>query len=233
MILPERMRAVSSSSCDKCRVYLFTDIENVSGNDLEKWRSLLSDERLRRSEQYRFFRDRRTSVLVYLLLRIAVYEDTGRHTAPEFSLNKYGKPYIIGIGDIFSISHCTKAVMCAYGCKCGCDVQDNEPALKPAAETIMTVDEKIAAGSDIRELLRIWTMKEAYGKYIGKGLNYNTGEASFARFTGNDGTFAVNDMYLHSVTYGELAYSVFSENSPVVIKLSYEEFCEKCSVLKR
>lgn len=224
---------VSSSSCDKCRVYLFTDIENVSGNDLEKWRSLLSDERLRRSERYKFFRDRRASVLAYLLLLIAMYEHIGMHDAPVFSLNKYGKPYIIGRGDIFSISHCTKAVMCAYGCKCGCDVQDNEPALKTAANTIMTADEKVTAGSDIRELLRIWTMKEAYGKYIGKGLNYNTGEISFAKFTGNDGTFAVNNMYLHSVSDEELAYSVFSEKKPVIIKIVYEEFCEKCSLLKR
>lgn len=224
---------MSSSSCDRCRVYLFTDIENVSENDLGKWHDLLSEERLRRSERYKFFRDRRTSILAYLLLRIAVYEHIGKHTAPEFSLNKYGKPYIIGRGDIFSISHCTKAVMCAYGCKCGCDVQDSEPALKPAAETIMTADEKIAAGSDIRELLRIWTIKEAYGKYIGKGLNYNTGEASFARFTGNDGTFAVNDMYLYSVSDGELAYSVFSEKEPDIRIISYEEFCEKCSLLKR
>lgn len=223
------MRTVSSSYCDKCRVYLFTDVEKVSEDDLEKWRSLLSEERLRRSERYRFFRDLRTSVLAYLLLRIAMYEHNGCHTAPEFSLNKYGKPYIIGRGDVFSISHCTKAVMCAYGCKCGCDVQDNEPALKTAAETIMTAEEKLAAGSDIREILRIWTMKEAYGKYIGKGLNYNTGEASFAQFTGNDEAFEVKGRYLHSVSDGELAYCVLSEKEPEVRRISYEEYCEKCS----
>jgi 4'-phosphopantetheinyl transferase len=215
-----------------CRTYIFRDFEAISEEELRKWYKLLPESRFHKAMQYKFFRDRRTSVLAFLLLRIAFSETTGIVDIPELRTNAYGKPYFLPDTDIFSLSHSSGAVMCSYGSRCGCDIQENEPAIKTAAEMIMTPQEVSAASDDVTEFMRIWTFKEAYGKYLGKGLNHSAEEVSFAGFVGRNGINRMDDLYMYSCADNEIAYCVISDKTPEIIILDRNDFCKRCSRLK-
>ena len=111
-----------------------------------------------------------------------------------FSRNEYGKPYVesiykikdetekikIDISLFFSLSHSGGMMVCAVACfNVGADCQkkniDNIENCKKIANRFYTEKENVFLNSTEQEeytdnFFRIWTKKEAYIKYTGKGL---------------------------------------------------------------
>ena len=111
-----------------------------------------------------------------------------------FSRNEYGKPYVesiykikdetekikIDISLFFSLSHSGGMMICAVACfNVGADCQkkniDNIENCKKIANRFYTEKENVFLNSTEQEeytdnFFRIWTKKEAYIKYTGKGL---------------------------------------------------------------
>lgn len=122
------------------------------------------------------------------LLRLALGE--AAYKEAEFAVGEHGKPYIIGYPIHYNISHSGKyVVLIESESEVGVDVQECRSVRTEAlAKRFFTMQEQAEVGvgkedfgrmtknteTDMRKLrtfYHIWCRKEAYGKYLGVGLN--------------------------------------------------------------
>lgn len=94
---------------------------------------------------------------------------------PEIAQTKQGKPYFPNSTLHFSISHTKNHAFCCLSEKnVGIDAEETDRIVSPAlANKVLSETEKTryAAASDKNAaLLRLWVLKEAYAKLLGKGL---------------------------------------------------------------
>jgi len=93
------------------------------------------------------------------------------YLSPKF--NEYGKPYYVE-GPEFSISHCKTAIAVAINdTPIGIDVESIRRVEPSLIERTMNDEEQAEIASSVdkmRAFTRLWTMKEAYLKYIGTGI---------------------------------------------------------------
>ncbi len=163
------------------------DISLFEKKEYEKWYSLMSVERRRRTDAYRAESDRLRSVAGDMLIRKNISKLCG--TAPEnvsIEINPGGKPYAVDIDIEFNISHSGDFAVLAMGKnQVGIDVEIMRSVnLKLAKRVFDNVELEYLFGCksedidfnrepDSKMRLRfyeLWTAKEAYSKYTGTGL---------------------------------------------------------------
>lgn len=128
------------------------------------WRAM--SENMKRKEESAFAR---------MLLEDALKKEYGMEILPEIQTNEFGKPFFTAFPDIhFNYSHTKNAAACV--------LSDSEAGID--LERVRRYNEKTARRfcSDKEwnwlqnqenmdsEWIRIWTRKEAYVKYLGKGI---------------------------------------------------------------
>lgn len=163
------------------------DIRDLTDTEYDKWYSLMSEDKQRRVDRFRFEDDKKRTVAGEMLARRAISEWC--NVAPEsivFGIKEHGKPYAKDLSVEFNISHSGNMVVCAVNDgPIGIDIEQIRPVDLSVAEHICTDKELIYIfghtpikqdfkyTTDIEILERffeIWTFKEAYGKSIGKGF---------------------------------------------------------------
>lgn len=99
---------------------------------------------------------------------------------------KYGKPSLEEHPEVhFNLSHAKGIAACIVsGRECGIDcesVREFRPNVMKRAFTEAERELVMSSAEDERDLMffRIWTLKEAYIKMIGKGLSFPLNEAEF------------------------------------------------------
>ena len=98
-------------------------------------------------------------------------------TESDIVRGKLGKPYMYGRKDVFfNISHCD-GLCCCIVCssECGIDCEMIGEFRPNVIKRVFTSDElewfeKIDAHDKPRIFFILWTLKEAYGKYTGRGI---------------------------------------------------------------
>lgn len=187
------------SDLEKDRLYLWcaypNDVlaEGVAG----ACAALLSPDECVRWKTFRFERHRREYLATRALVRIAL--SRYRPISPEawrFELNAYGKPAAKpDCGLQFNLSNCPGLVVCliAPGTEVGVDVEPCE-----RAEWIAKLAPEVFSASELAQLealpdeekpnraLSLWTLKEAYIKARGMGLQLPLAKFSFL-FGGTEG----------------------------------------------
>ncbi len=89
---------------------------------------------------------------------------------------QYGKPYIKNPkGFYFNISHTKDIIVCGLSnSPIGVDIEKIKPIKKKIVENFFNLHEKVYVYSDLEKenerFTEIWTRKEAYVKWIGKGM---------------------------------------------------------------
>jgi 4'-phosphopantetheinyl transferase len=149
---------------------------NVENLNLTKAYPLVSPDRQKKIDFYRFEKDKKLSAGAYLLLKkMLSYENI---TNPHFKVEKYGKAYISNNDNIhFNLSHSGKMVLCAISDKeVGADIEYNDSAidLNIAKNYFYNseYDNIMNAKNPSDEFFRYWVLKESYMKYTGLGSNY-------------------------------------------------------------
>ena len=135
--------------------------------------SLTAEERMK-AEKYLREEDRLRYVTGRHLIRMAAFERLGI-TDPDIRRTDRGKPYIPDVeGFCFSISHSgSYAVMAVSHIPIGADIEETIPIDWQGLS--QTFDERargmISSSADPQRCFyRIWTMREAFAKEIGTGL---------------------------------------------------------------
>jgi 4'-phosphopantetheinyl transferase len=161
-------------------LYVYECDNTIETEYFKKLEVLLDSERKSKMDKYRFQKDRNLCLLAFALLRLALWKEYGMDYVPKLCVSPYGKPYFYSEKLSFNFSHCDNAVACALDSQgVGVDVQDYSESISTLKERILTPLE-LKCACNIKEVSRFWTLKEAYGKYYGHGLNYRFSKKDFS-----------------------------------------------------
>ena len=138
----------------------------------EKAYFLMSEDRKRKADSFRFEDDRKRSVAADLLLRELASERL--HKSPEDILimnDRNGAPYIEGENVFVSISHSGEYAAAVIGDKrVGIDIEKIRKAEDAVIRRICNEKETayifdVTGSERDRRFIEVWTFKEAYYKY--------------------------------------------------------------------
>lgn len=105
--------------------------------------------------------------------------------AEDFSYGDCGKPSLIGHpGVYFNLSHCDGMAVCLLSHReCGVDAERIRTVRDAVVRKVFSPAERAAltaAQDPDRLFTRLWTLKEAYVKAVGRGLSYPMREVCFS-----------------------------------------------------
>lgn len=167
-----------------------------------------------------------------LLMRCLQDYTKGACINAEVSENKFGKPYFENVPVKFSISHTGNLWGCIMSYSdVGLDLQEikkNVKAEKLAGRFFSEDEYEYVRNNDIYGFFRVWTVKEAYVKYTGRGL-FGEGMKEFSVITGNDHKLClkkeINGIKLEEISTKEInpseicgAYCFEGENEDLTVK---------------
>ena len=163
------------------------NIRDLSDESYTHYYSLMSEEKKRRVDRFRFEDDKKRTVVGEMLARQAISEWCG---VPEesivFEIAEHGKPYAKNLNIEFNISHSADMAVCVVDADpVGVDIEKIRPVDLNTAKRIFNKDEIryiFGCVSDVEDynhylndevlqrFFELWTKKEAYGKLVGMGL---------------------------------------------------------------
>ncbi len=163
------------------------NIRDLSDGSYIHYYSLMSEEKKRRVDRFRFEDDKKRTVVGEMLARQAISEWCG---VPEesivFEITEHGKPYAKDLNVEFNISHSADMVVCVVDDKpVGVDIEKIRHVELNTAKRIFYEEETryifgcIPNTEDynhhinnavLQRFFELWTKKEAYGKLVGIGL---------------------------------------------------------------
>ncbi|MCB5034016.1 4'-phosphopantetheinyl transferase superfamily protein [Streptococcus mutans] len=135
---------------------------------------LIEEEDRKQILRYQFWQDRQRSLLGHLLSRYAIVQEYAL-TNKEIQIRRhaYGKPYIKDYSQIhYNISHSGEWVVVAIGkSPIGIDVENRREDWDLIGERVFSESEKYWSQNSYKRKAILWTIKEAYVKYLGTGLS--------------------------------------------------------------
>jgi len=164
-------------------LYIFDEIESLDDDFPEEMISLLSDERRDKVKRHRYKTGKKSSAVVYLLLRLGLLEEYGINEAVVFDYLEKGKPVLRYHPKIhFSLSHSNNAAACVVAdSEVGVDVQNIREVTDNAAKRALTIAEYdiFKNHKDPYEYFcEIWAVKESVYKKTGQGIAADFREVS-------------------------------------------------------
>ena len=211
-------------------IYLLSaDFKNLN-EPLSEWSEFLDEDRRKKVDRYRFYKDKALCTFAYMLLRYALKKEYGIEEKPKLIYDASGKPFIDGSDICFNFSHCDNVAACVVEKDdVGIDVQNYTEALIQVKKRFLTEKEMRVYGESgvgdevLRKLARIWTLKEAYGKYHGNGLIYDIDKKDFLNVSNSPEWQCYEGLKVYSEEMESFAVSVFSKTAMDLYKVSIEE----------
>jgi 4'-phosphopantetheinyl transferase len=170
------------------------DTGSVTSSDLRRWLGLLDRSERDRARRFRIESDRRDFIAAHALLRVMLTYHFGvPPVAWRFLVDATGKPRIdpeAGADEIqFNLSHARGlvAVALASHCAVGVDVEEIKDASGHLAfaeayfaQSEVELLRQAPPSERTRIFFRLWTLKEAYIKATGEGLNTSLNSFAFS-----------------------------------------------------
>lgn len=212
------------------------DIAECKNELYEKAIHIVSEERRKKSECYRYVDDSKRCICAGLLLQYGLYHKVGQLSEIEITYNEFGKPFIKNRKEFkYNITHSGKWVAIVYGTtEVGIDVEKIQEGREELVDFCFSEEERftiynhIEKEERIKQFTKLWTMKESYIKFLGTGLS--TGLKSFSvdategLITSNDGELK-KDLRIRSYQFATDYYlSVCStEDEICILNVSLKE----------
>jgi len=178
---PGQVREITFNRTRKCdakqlHIWLLSARMNAAERDI--YERVLSGDETARSDRYVFEIDRARSITARGGLRWLLSSYSG--VAPEaliFQEGDYGKPLVRGtsIHQEFSVSHSGNYILIAIttGAQCGVDIEGSQPHISEQSigESFFCPREVQWLRQTEKSFSRLWTIKEAILKAVGRGLS--------------------------------------------------------------
>lgn len=176
MKLSAILPAALSKKC-MTEIYCIKINDSLTDKQITELRKIITVENNNRLDKFKFRADLLRTLFGELLVRYAVSEitdiDADKITIMRDSFNK---PYFPDLPLYFNISHSEDYVICALSSnKIGIDIEKiTETDIKIAEKFFSRTEYNFLSGliqSDIKQkFFELWTIKESYVKFIGKGM---------------------------------------------------------------
>jgi 4'-phosphopantetheinyl transferase len=160
------------------QLYFLPVTDRIDQEEFNIFLGLVSNEKQEQVRRYRFEIDRKLGLYGELLVRCIACRILGiKNTDVVFGREEYGKPYIKGYPYFYyNISHTRNALAVVVADNpVGVDIEKLREAEPGIAKRFFAADEQEyidnADSEKDRRFYDIWTKKEAYIKYLGKGLS--------------------------------------------------------------
>lgn len=157
---------------------IYISIIGINYKEYQLFRESVSEQRRKKADQFYFIGDSKRCVCAELLLQYSLYHKMGRLEVVDFEYNQFGKPYLKHVNDfMFNITHSGRWVAIAYGSsEVGIDIEKIQDEKQDIVNKFFSMEEKEYINTVIGEerdkrFTQIWTLKESYIKYIGRGLS--------------------------------------------------------------
>lgn len=156
-------------------LYLF--LGNREGEEfIHQASHFLSAQRREKMERLHALNDRVNCCAVFLLLRIALWQEYGISDQPLFGFGEKDKPFLIDLPDIrFNFSHCKNGAACIVsGQNTAVDIMELRKPHAAVYRRCCSPGECAALEQSTepdRDFIKLWTRKECYAKLLGKGLS--------------------------------------------------------------
>lgn len=144
----------------------------------ELFKKVVCKQRLEKSHGFVFDIDAKRCVCAGILLQYSFFKCIGTMQIPEIHCNKYGKPYFIDETRFhFNLTHSGNWVGIAYGRNnVGLDIEKVVDEKNYLSYSFLTDKEKrilrnLSDEVQVQQLVRLWTIKESYVKWLGTGLS--------------------------------------------------------------
>lgn len=172
----------------KTEVYI-TDVESLKDRALfDLLYSRVRMERREKIDKIRFDEDKRLSLGVEILLKTVLEKRGIDYGNIEIVYGENKKPYLKGDDFYFNLSHSGKMACCAISnAEIGVDIEQIQRADIKIMKRVFTEKEQeriISSDNKSREFIRLWTLKESYMKYCGKGFGIDPRDIEL-EFNGN------------------------------------------------
>jgi 4'-phosphopantetheinyl transferase len=168
-------------------------------------------------------------VTAFILLRYALFKEHAITSVPEFVIAREGKPSLKDHGACFNISHSSNVVVCGIGTHAiGVDAQDYTEVSIEIGESVVSNSERNFLRNK-KSFSRLWTLKEAYGKFIGSGITYDYKDTDFSEIISSDVVQSCNGLKIYSREFEKYAVSACCEDDIKLIrvqKMQLHEFAD-------
>ncbi len=156
-------------------------VSQTDESELKAFYDAMSEEKKESVDKLNNTKTAKQRIVADGVLRKALFETEG--IPPEEIVLKYnesGKPYAENSDVKFSVSHSKDAVICAVSDnEIGVDIEKIRDVRFKVAERFATEEEIAYIGGNTERFFEIWTLKEAYFKCIGTGLDASIKNVSF------------------------------------------------------
>ena len=163
---------------DKILLYFVELDESIPFDQYSDLLSLLSKEKQEQIQKFHFEVDKKLSLLSDVLVRYVACNLLGVSNVDLlFQKNEYGKPHLVGIDNFhYNISHTRNAFVVGVSKETiGVDIEKIRECEMKIANRFFTTEEVQYIKKGDKEVSKrfyeIWTKKEAYIKWRGKGLS--------------------------------------------------------------
>lgn len=167
-------------------VYAIRIDEAVDDESYRRLLSFVSDEKYSRISRFHFIQDAKRTLYGDVLIRyIACQKKQVTNKELVFTQNKYGKPFLRNLNSFhYNISHSGNWVVCAVSNKqVGIDIEEMKPIDIDIAKRFFSDSEYkdliLNHKDQISYFYDLWTLKESYIKYRGKGLSIHLDSFNF------------------------------------------------------
>jgi len=168
-----------NENTDELEVTVLIIDRDLSDKEYQNIMKFISEEKRKRIVKYHFYVDRQNVLLADVLARYEICRRTGMtNWQLDFSVNEYGKPYLVNDPHVqYNLSHSGKYIAFAIDSKpVGIDVEKIDHIDMRIAKRFFTTSEFSYITSQdfnmqIISFYQIWTKKESYIKFEGKGLS--------------------------------------------------------------
>lgn len=156
------------------KLFVVKDVMSARESDVRSLYALMPEDRRIRCDRYRHETDRRLSILAYSLLLYSVYSEYGAIKV-RLGYGPDGKPYLADSPDIhFNWSHCNLGIALAISSEpVGVDIESFDRYDEKLTDFVMSAEESASVRNSQnpdQAFIRLWTEKEAFVKYTGKGI---------------------------------------------------------------
>lgn len=159
------------------------NINDFEENKYRRFRNIVSERKRERLDRYKHIEDYRRSLLGDVLSRSLLEKMTGIDACElDICVDDMGKPYVANVENVyFNVSHSGEWVVCIVSDKpCGIDIETMDKDNLDIAKRFFAKSEYEYISNCSEEEINgrfyeIWTAKEAYLKYEGKGLRIDLG----------------------------------------------------------